>query len=110
MGDSVELNPVGAQQAADFAEGIYHRIDTVVSTLKTRTAAAGAPWGDDSAGQTFYQGSNGQPGYETSGPQAITGGENMAAFMSRFAANQAAGAKALRQMDADNAAGFTAKP
>ncbi|MEU1980946.1 hypothetical protein [Nocardia sp. NPDC019395] len=63
MGNDIEFDPARMREAATGMAGVAGRIDEVLSTLRSSTAAEGEPWGTGKIGTQFAHGDDKGPGY-----------------------------------------------
>ncbi|WP_454198385.1 WXG100 family type VII secretion target [Nocardia sp. Marseille-Q1738] len=106
MAERIELDPDLLRQAAQKTSHVRDRINSVMSTLQTSLAGRGAPWGNDKIGDNFYNGPNGNDGYQASRKNLTTNATNMSTTFGNFSTNQARTADYLERQDRRNADGF----
>lgn len=106
MSERVELDPDRLRQAAQKTAHVRDRIDTVMGTLRTSLAGRGQPWGNDKIGDQFYNGADGNGGYDASVTNLDTSTSNISTTFGNFSYNQASTAGYLETQDQHNGEGF----
>lgn len=106
MAERIELDPDLLRQAAQKTGHVRDRINSVMSTLQASLAGRGAPWGNDKIGDNFYNGPNGNDGYQASRKNLTTNTANMSTTFGNFSTNQTGTADYLERQDRGNADGF----
>jgi uncharacterized protein YukE len=59
MSDSLGVDPQDLRSTAEHLADVSARMKQVMSSLNSKLAAEGAPWGDDSTGHAFADGADG---------------------------------------------------
>jgi uncharacterized protein YukE len=59
MSDDLGVDPQDLRATAERLSDLSARMTQVMSSLNSKLAAEGAPWGDDSAGRAFADGAGG---------------------------------------------------
>jgi X-X-X-Leu-X-X-Gly heptad repeat protein len=106
MADKVEIDTGLLRQSAVATDRVHAGIQQVLDTLTAAIAAQGKPWGDDHYGSTFFDGSDGRPGYGATSSQLTAGTGALATGVGEFAQQQRDAATLLDSTESGNADGF----
>ncbi|WP_280400310.1 hypothetical protein [Nocardia carnea] len=105
MADRVDYNDEAFRAAAERTGGVRDRVKGVLDTLETSINGRGTPWGNDTLGNTFYNGQN-NDGYGSGRTNLISSAENVAGTMDSFYKGQVESADYLQDMEDGNRDGL----
>lgn len=105
MADRVDYNDEAFRAAAERTGGVRDRVKGVINTLETSINGRGKPWGNDTLGNSFYNGQN-NDGYGTGKTNLIDSAENVAGTMNSFYEGQVESADYLQDMEDGNRDGL----
>lgn len=99
---------VAEEQLATSAAQANYQVNTtltgILSTLDTKLAARGKPWGDDSYGSQFYDGSS---GYGKVSSATTTNAQNLAEVFTDTGASLEKAAKGIQTTEDVSGSSFT---
>jgi uncharacterized protein YukE len=100
---NVEIDPDWLDKGADDMTTIQGQLQSIITTLTTNLAALGTPWGPDSYGRKFADGTN---GYLSSMQTLISGAKSLVAVFGTFATGLSNAATTVRQNEQVISDGF----
>ncbi|MCX4093049.1 hypothetical protein [Nocardia sp. alder85J] len=106
MADHVEVDPVALNTASQVVQGVGDKIAAVFRSLNGGVDSQGEPWGDDSIGNQFANGTNGSNGYKTSKPNLLHAVDVMSQSFTDMAAAQSKAANDLIGQEQNNRDSF----
>jgi hypothetical protein len=102
MADHIEVDPFALETAAQVVQGVGDKIATVFRRLNGEVDSQGAPWGDDSIGNQFVNGTNGSNGYNSSKPNLLHSIDVMSQSFTDMAGAQSKAAQELISGEQEN--------
>lgn len=105
MADRVEVDPDQLDVAADLTQDLADQVHRIGNRLRERLGnieneSTKQPWGDDSMGNDFINGENGN-GYGASRVNLLDGVDGIGDTFDNFAIGQRDGAAHLRSADSE---------